>query len=642
MNRYLSILLLGTISLTTIHTSVAQQQDIISYHHCDFTDGIPSDYTTYDRDGQTLHYTMVQAGIKQGEAWTRKKESGKDNYYAMSACRYKEIEGETLRPSDDWLITPRLWIRGENAQLSWRGISIKNLLTVGAGYEVLISTTGNTPEDFTTPLFSIAEETIGEWTQHSVDLSQYQGQHIYIAFHNNSQQGEILGIDDISIDGHRGVCDMQVTTGSHIFATNKLTISTAITSYNDTPITHMTLYYRHGENLVTETLDNLNINKYETFQYTFPTAIDVQYGDTIHYSVGASVQDIPQDPIDCTTVAFAFKTTRKSVIEEATGMWCTYCPQGIVAMETIEHKYPEQFIGLALHSGDPLADGAYANELGFPEGYPTAWVNRSQYVVDLMIPIEIDGRETFVADNGGLESVFLDEQQYMVPLDIAITHVDTYNNDITIDIAARPAIDIENAHFNIAFVIVENNVWQEGYYQSNSYSGREPYLQGWYERPNPVIEDYTFNHVVRSIYDSYQGIEGILPATLSVGDEYTSSHTFQLPGTILNTDNVKVVAMIINRDNGAIVNACESSTLAAIKGNTIGNNNHCYTTGKDLHIVQSQGSQAHINIFNTTGHLVASLHTQQAHITMSMEQPGLYIVAITRNNCTSTHKVIIR
>ncbi len=642
MNRYLSIILLGTISLITIHTSVAQQQDIINYHSCDFTDGIPSDYTTHDLDGQTLHYTMIQAGIKQGEAWTRKREAGKDNYFAMSACRYKEIEGETPRPSDDWLITPRIWIRGNQAQLSWEGTSIKNLLTVGAGYEVLISTTGNSPDDFTTPLFSTDEETIGVWTKHTVDLSQYEGQHIYIAFHNNSRQGEILGIDNISVVGHRGVCDMQVTTGSHIYATNQLTVSTAITSYHDTPITHISLYYRHGDNIVTETIDNININKYETFHYTFPTTIAVQYSDTIRYTVGATVQDIPQDPIDCTTVTFAFKTTRRTVIEEATGMWCTYCPSGIVAMETIEHKYPEQFIGLALHSDDFLAVSDYVSDLGFPEGFPTAWINRKTYTVNIMVEIDNNGRKELTADNGGLETAFVAEKDIITTTDIAITHIDTYNNTITIDAVVRPAIDIDNARYNIAYVIVEDNVWQEGYYQANNYSGKEPYLSGWHERPNPVMDNFAFNHVVRTIYDNYQGIDGSIPATLVAGEEYTSSHTFPLPTSILNLDNVKVVAMIINLDNGEIINACESSVLANVKGMKTNNNDYCYATGNDLHIVQPQATPARIDIFNTTGQTVASHNTQQAHTTLSIEQPGIYIVAITRNKCTSTHKVIIR
>ena len=77
-------------AVTLAPVALAQEQDYMNYHSCDFTEGIPADYALYDVDGQTLHYTMVQGGIKQGEAWARKKESGANNYYAVSACRYKE------------------------------------------------------------------------------------------------------------------------------------------------------------------------------------------------------------------------------------------------------------------------------------------------------------------------------------------------------------------------------------------------------------------------------------------------------------------------------------------------------------------------------------------------------------------------
>lgn len=636
MNRILISFMACAISLTLF----AQEQDIITYHSCDFTDGIPADYTTYDLDGQTLHYTMIQAGIKQGEAWARKKEVGKNNYYAMSACRYKKIEDEELKPSDDWMITPAIWVRGENAKLSWRSVSIKNVLNVGAGYEVLLSTTGNKPEDFTTTLFTIDEVPFGAWSEHEIDLSSYYGQHIYIAFHNNSAQGEILGVDDIKIEGTYGVCNLEATTGTHIFATNNLEVKAAITSYSETPITHMTLYYRHGDNTITETLDNLNIEKYQTYNHTFATTIPVNFSDTTHFTIGATVQDIPQDEIECSTVAFAFKTTRKTVVEEATGMWCQYCPSGIAAMDFMAEKYPDEFIGLALHYDDLIAVNDYVSDLGFPEGFPTAWVNRSFYVLSFMSTTENNGRLEYVLEGSEFEKAFLEAQKYVATTDIAITHIDTYNNQITIDALVRPAIDIVNTNYNIAFVIVEDNVWQDGYFQNNNFSGGEIYLPGWYERPQTITEDFTFNHVVRSIYDNYQGIEGCLPNTLAVGEEYSTSHTFDLPSTILNLDNVKVVAMIIDLENGEIVNACESASLSGVSTVTT-QKSYCYASDNSIHINTPQPN-AHIEIFDTVGRLVAAQRTDNSHTIIPIHTSGIYIVTITHDDTTTTHKVMVR
>lgn len=623
-------------------TVMAQEQDFMTYHSCDFTEGIPADYTTHDLDGQTLHYTMVQAGIKQGQAWARKKESGVSNYYAMSACRYKSVDGSELKPSDDWLITPVIWIRGGDAKLSWRGISVTNLLDEGAGYEILVSTTGNNPEDFTTPVFTISEESLDEWTTHEVDLSAYAGQHIYIAFHNNSATGEILGIDDIAVSGLRGICNFEVTTGSYIYETKELAISTGFTSYSESPITHINLSFTCGDVSEEITLDGLNINKYETYHYTFPTTIPVEYSDTLHYTVSATVQGIPQDDIHCTTISMAFQTKRMTVVEEATGMWCQYCPSGIAAFEILEEKYPEQFIGLALHADDLLGVDQYTSDLGFPEGFPTAWVNRATYVEDIMTVVKQDGRDVLVPDNGGIETIFVDHKDVVATMGVFINNAVVDGEQIAIDATVRPAIDFDNVRCNLAFVIVEDSVWKEGYYQNNNYSeSKEEYLAGWYERPRVILEDFAFNHVVRTIYNNYQGIEGSIPTTLVAGEEYTYSHTFDMPD-YLNIENVHVVAMIINLDSGEIMNACRCDMGTTAVESVQVQAAQCYAQGRDLQVVLPALAKARVNVYTTTGQHVASLNTQQSYNSIALDAAGVYIVTITGQEINETHKVIVR
>lgn len=57
------------ISVSLLCCSFAlQAQEQIDYYNVDFSEGIPTEMTTYDLDGQTLHYTMIQAGFKQGQA----------------------------------------------------------------------------------------------------------------------------------------------------------------------------------------------------------------------------------------------------------------------------------------------------------------------------------------------------------------------------------------------------------------------------------------------------------------------------------------------------------------------------------------------------------------------------------------------
>ena len=62
-------------------------------------------------------------------------------------------------------------------------------------------------------------------------------------------------------------------------------------------------------------------------------------------------------------------------MEEGTGTWCGWCPRGIVAFRYMAEKYPETFIGIAVHKSDNLETNTYSY-LKF-NGYPSCYVNRN-------------------------------------------------------------------------------------------------------------------------------------------------------------------------------------------------------------------------------------------------------------------------
>ncbi|HAB90655.1 MAG TPA: hypothetical protein DCF84_08975 [Bacteroidetes bacterium] len=104
--------------------------------------------------------------------------------------------------SDDWLITPAINLSAATGSiaLNWRAQSFEGAAgEFPESYEVLLSTTGaNAPADFTTTLFSIAQEA-DDWTSRSVDLAAYAGQTIYVAFRLTSTDMSQLWVDDISV-----------------------------------------------------------------------------------------------------------------------------------------------------------------------------------------------------------------------------------------------------------------------------------------------------------------------------------------------------------------------------------------------------------------------------------------------------------
>lgn len=163
-----------------------------------------------------------------------------DNY-ALTSCSWTGNNVQTL----NWLITPRIFIPDSSFRLNWKSLSFygPNLMD---GYKVLASTGSNIPEAgfYKDTLFEAAETVTlfgtpysldlddyefssgyihanrytdtsyyfldysanatkpfyhGKLEPHSVSLSKFAGQNIYIAFLHDSHDHDKLQIDDIVI-----------------------------------------------------------------------------------------------------------------------------------------------------------------------------------------------------------------------------------------------------------------------------------------------------------------------------------------------------------------------------------------------------------------------------------------------------------
>jgi hypothetical protein len=102
--------------------------------------------------------------------------------------------------ADDWLITPQLSL-GANSVLAWEARSL-DMGMFADDYEVLVSTGGATIGEFmaNATLLDVNAEP-QTYTSHSVDLAAegYANEDVYIAFHLNSDDGNILFIDNVSV-----------------------------------------------------------------------------------------------------------------------------------------------------------------------------------------------------------------------------------------------------------------------------------------------------------------------------------------------------------------------------------------------------------------------------------------------------------
>ena len=150
------------------------------------------------------------AGFEEGlEPWTSIDADGdgftwlwSDNNaslkgYESANCAYSQSwdkQGKQALTPDNWLVSPRVtlggsisfWAKGQDARF------------FSENFGVAVSTTGNAdPADFT--IISEDNVTTHEWTQYTIDLSQFSGEGYVAIRHYNVSDQFYLVIDDITI-----------------------------------------------------------------------------------------------------------------------------------------------------------------------------------------------------------------------------------------------------------------------------------------------------------------------------------------------------------------------------------------------------------------------------------------------------------
>lgn len=535
----------------------AQASDEVVLHECDFTEGIPANYSTYDLDGQTHHYTMVQAGLDTGNPWTALRERGNNkNYYAASTSKYKVAKGEEAQPANDWLITPGMRILTSEAKVTWRAQSFCENTMKGDTYEVRVSTTGNRPEDFVdAPVLTVETENINQWTERTADLGKYAGEYVYIAFVNRTHMGEILAIDDIRVTSSIGAYEVVDGMGSHVFGKEEHKLAGILRSHQLDGIQEFTAFYKINGQEYRRHFTDVNINSGEEYRFEFEEPISVPYGDTLHYRMWVDIEGYLPDTLKASFVSMLFRPTRSTVVEEGTGMWCGYCPLGIVAMERMKEKYPDTFIGIAAHYDDMLEVEGYAREIHF-SSFPMCLLNR-KYETEPMVLAESDGKSEYTTLEGGVETALLREQAEVTIADVSLTASES-DKTVSVHAEARFAVNDDAAHYRWAFVVVEDKMENEKFYQSNYMSGKTDYDLDGYENLPSRIYPHPFDDVALSIAGHLNGFEGSVPTSVKAGEPYAFEHSFTV-SNMQQPANVRVVAMLLDGNTGHVVNATQVS-----------------------------------------------------------------------------------
>lgn len=534
-------------------TSNLNAQD--TYFTTSFEDGIPSSFTLHDVDQRTPSNDMQKIGFAVGTPWIDIPEpEGNGNHIACSTSWYKNAG-----KSNDWMVTEGIDIKSEKAVLRWRSrASDKDYRD---GIAVYVSEKGTNVDDFDTsaPVYQAKKENY-VWTEHTVDLSAYKGKKVYIAFVNNSTDANCLYVDDIFV-GVPSKVNMSldlarvsktygdILVSGNAFATDKQTHK------------GFSVGYRVNGKTVEQTFDQTITADGKT-AFTLDTPLHIERNQTIDYDAWIKC-DGDSTGISSKVSAYPLKL----VSEEVTGTWCGYCIRGIVGMKTMNDKYPDTFIGIAIHNNsntkwpDAMAAGVedyhdyIYNSCGIT-GYPHCVFSRNpNYSIDPQYMEKCYTAIMSEADNyTGIEL----KAQYNKNTGKIDTNTDIY-------FAKKQS----NTNYKLAYVIVENNVHRthaelglaenepSGYDQNNYYGNNAQGVEmGGYEKMGSTVraEQIWYNDVARSIYPTPQGEEGIIPADIAEGDHFSNEVSLDIPTNVLNSANTEVIVLLLEK-NGIIVNA---------------------------------------------------------------------------------------
>ncbi len=320
-------------------------------------------------------------------------------------------------------------------------------------------------------------------------------------------------------------------------------------------INNLEVSYTIAGKTTTKVVNNLKLASFKSTTITFDQTHPVKKGLN-EFNFGVKLLDGADDNASnnaakAILIGVTPAADKFVIAEEATGTWCGWCPRGAVMLERMQKRFPDHFIGIAVHNGDPMVVTEYDNGVkSLPDftGFPGASVGRGSVIDPSDIETDFWGRIVEIPRAKVKVGASYDATTRVLKLSPEIT----YNEDV-------------DAPFKLAVAIVEDSVRSTaaGYSQANYYANNAAGPMGGYELlPNPVpANKMVYNHVARAILGGFSGTE-VPNATHKKGDKEVMSFEFILPATI-KANKVEIVPILLN-ENGLIENGYQATIEEAI------------------------------------------------------------------------------
>jgi hypothetical protein len=582
---------------------------------CDFSQGIPDDFTLVDNDRNIPTSGAAKFGFAVGVPWVQYYDATENNYVACSSSWYKPAG-----TADDWLILPSLNVH-RGTVLKWKSKAVD--AKYRDGYAVYLSIQGTSISSFnkSNPLFSVNADTTA-WKEHRIDLSSFEGKTVNIAFVNNSTDKNRLFVDDVFAGEERTLalrCDLPYLIDS----AHKYAVSGKVITEQAGTVKGFTVNYSFGADTHSLNFADVVLGKDSIFSFTFPDSISLPDGSADSLHVWVQHDGVTYD----STRSFVQSRTHYILAEEFTGTWCPWCVRGTVAMKKMNELHSD-FIGVAVHSDhDPMTIAEYENAKNTfsnvsSKGYPDVILNR-------YLTIEGDPRD--------IEEMYNEAKQ--TTMDAAISVRAQWTADSKgLQVSTTSLFNkfYKNADIRIAYLLKEDSVHHPSdsrYCQLNAYSGDTTEIGGYEKLSSSISPSETyFMDVARCVKDDAFGVPSSFPQTIVAGQPYDCSYTLSLPDNVDKVKNLTLVVLILNHTNGVVMNA---NKLKLSDLNTTGISTE--QIQPKLHIIAdfpslqlfSQSPINLVEVFNVAGVRVCAMQPYASQCKLTLPEKGLYIVRTT-------------
>ena len=562
---------------------------------------ITTAFMLYDGDQNVPAATPKSWNFNYSLPWYFVRSSTSTNDYAAASHSMYSPAGK----SDDWMVVPQLYIpdavcelqfesqgylQGKDDYLKvyvWASDNVYSRLTKDVVER--IKSEGDLVYNKLQDPGATEEGLEGEWTENSISLAKYAGKNIYIAFYNDNEDQSAVFINNVAVK-HNIPLLVSLDNDESVVNKEDVKISGSIAANLDDQVVNdvtLTLVDNDGKTISTWSKSGLNMSKGKYTKFEFDNSLPLKQGVANKFKILMTV-DGQNSEISKSINALVFQPVKRVVLEEFTGRDCVNCPLGIVTIESLNKRFGDKFLPIAIHgySGDPLGTGleGYYSYLKLSAA-PSAVINRSDSILSPMISYDnqyfmsIAALEaaTGLSSNDVLWSEYVEKEILTAaPAEVNATiSYDEATRTFHVPASVRYAMNAEDQNLNLFAVLVEQDV-PALYQQNNLGSVVSDILLPWSsggEYSSAYVTGFNYEDVCRGVWGAtFMGTSGLLPSNITAGEKYeVNDITFTLPTvTDINPKNCQAIVMLFDANTGKYVNAVRT---ARVDGSATGINN---------------------------------------------------------------------